>query len=198
MNKKQLAAEQMKHRFIEVTIEIVGTLGLSKLTASALSQKTGASKGALYHHFENLDAVRLAALQSLIDGFLFIDEEETQFPTLESYLTYIGEQTFSVMEQRPIEVKALMAFIQQAMFEPAFRDDMKRLIQGGFQRYTEVIRQLFPSLSDTQIATVVQIIDAHFGGSMMHWYLLDNPEQCRENWRSFCKIICYSLKQGGI
>ena len=198
MNKKQLAAEQMKNRLVEATIEIVGTLGLAKLTASALSKQTGASKGGLYHHFESLDALKLAAFQSLVDGFIYLDDDDIQFDSLEDYLTFIGEQTFSIMEQRPIELKALMAFVQQAMFEPEFKKGVKHLTKVSLERYKDMVSMQFPSLTDKQISALVQIMDAHFGGSMLHWYLLDDPNQCRENWRSLCKIICFSLEEGGL
>ncbi|CAG22228.1 hypothetical protein [Photobacterium profundum] len=150
----------------------------------------------MYHHFESLDDVRLAALQSLIDDFLFLGDNENQFSTLEAYLVHVGDQTFNAMGSKPVEMKALMAFVQLAMFEPAFGESMKTLTQSSLQRYADAIRYLFPSLSDGNVSVIVQIIDAHFGGSMIHWYLLDDPEQCRKNWRFLCRMICNSLKQG--
>jgi AcrR family transcriptional regulator len=196
VNKKQLAAEQMRNRFIEATIDIVGTHGLAKLTASALSKKTGASKGGLYHHFESLEAAKTAALQVLIEGFLLLDEDFSQYDSLEDYLESIGEQTFVAMEQKPVEFKALMEFIQQAMFEPEFKKGVTLLIKSSLDRYAQVVSSQFPSLSDKQVSAVVQILDAHFGGSMMHWYLLDDPDQCRENWKCLCNILCFGLKEG--
>ncbi|GAA5216859.1 TetR/AcrR family transcriptional regulator [Corallincola platygyrae] len=197
MNKKELAAIQMKQRVIEKTIELFGTKGPIEFSAAMLSKEVGASKGALYHHFENLDAVKLAALQSLIDSFMYTGaEEKPSYPSLEAYLTDIGEQVFYLMEQEPVKVKAMLAFVQQAVFEPVFQEKVRKLFQHSLAQYSEVVRYLFPDLSDKQITAAVQIIDAHLGGTMLHWYLLNTPEQCRENWRSFCRIFCNSIAQG--
>lgn len=196
MNKKQLAAEQMKLRIIEATIEIVGTGGFSKLTAAALSKKTGASKGVLYHHFENLVAIQLAALQYLVDSMIAINEDKSPFPSLAEYLDCIGEETFSALDASPVEIKALVAFIQEAMFEPAFGEKVQVLMQETFKRYSQTIQYLLPSLSETELETVVQMIDAHFGGAMIHWYLLGDQQKCRESWRLFSEMLCRSLSKG--
>lgn len=193
MNKKQLAAERMKQRFVKATIEIVGTSGLSNLTANLLSKKVGASKGGLYHHFENLGALKLAALQSLVDGLLDLDETSERYPSFDIFLNDLGEQVFSVMEQQPIEMKALMAFTQQAMFDPAFREGTQQLTSAMLARYAESIRHWFPSLTPDQVATLVQIIDTYFAGAMIHWFVLENPQQCRENWQQFCHFLCAQI-----
>ncbi|WED25211.1 TetR/AcrR family transcriptional regulator [Vibrio sp. DW001] len=196
VNKKQLAAEKMKKTLIEATIEIVGTSGIEKLTTSALSKKANTSKGGLYHHFDSLNTLKISAFQTLVDGFLNLGNDHMQFNSLEEYLSFIGDLTFNAMEQRPVELKALMVFIQQAMFEPEFKKGVTQLTKSSLDRYAEVVSNQFPSLTKSQVSTVVQILDAHFGGSMIHWYLLDDPIQCRENWRSLCKIICFSLHEG--
>lgn len=183
----------MKLRIIEATIEIVGTGGFSKLTAAALSKKTGASKGVLYHHFENLVAIQLAALQFLVEGMIAIDEDKSPFPSLAEYLEYIGEETFSALQGSPVEIKALIAFIQEAMFEPAFGEKVQALLQESFKRYSQNIQYLLPTLSETELETVVQMIDAHFGGAMIHWYMLGDQQRCRESWRLFSDMLCRSL-----
>ena len=194
MNKKAMAASKMRQRFIEKTVEIFGSKGPNGFSASLLSKEVGASKGALYHHFESLDALKLAALQSLVDGFVDIGEQDDQpCPSLEAYLFAVGDDIFEMMEQEPLKMKALMAFIQCAIFDPAFQEKVKELFRHTLDTHAAVVRHLFPALTEEQVAQAVQVVDAFSAGSMIHWYLVNTPEQCRANWKSFCRMFLYSI-----
>ena len=196
MNKKALAAEQMKQCIVDKTIEIYGSSGPSAFTASRLSMETGASKGALYHHFENLDDVKLASFQHLVDTFLLTGEgNEHAYPSMEAYLQDVGEGFFHLMESEPVKVRALIAFTQQAVFEPAFRDKIRVLFKRTILEYEMALSTLFPDLTKQQCSSAVHIVDAFVGGSMLHWFLLGSPEQCRDNWKHFSKVFCRGLEQ---
>ena len=194
MNKKELASEKMKSHLINKTIELLGNNGPTQFSAAILSKEAGVSKGALYHHFDSLEVLKLAALQTLIDTFLNVDENSNaKATTLEEYLLAIGDEIFDLMEQEPVKMKALMTFIQYAIFDDAFQKKVKALFSCSLAQHTQVVRDLFPGLSDEQVTQAVQIVDAYSAGSMIHWYLVCTPEQCRANWKRFCGMFLKSI-----
>jgi len=58
-DKRLEKGKAMRDRILHDTLELVGENGLSKLSARSLSQKIGISKANLFHHFKNMDEIKL-------------------------------------------------------------------------------------------------------------------------------------------
>ena len=55
--QKQLQSEQTRQRIIEAAAQLFVRKGFYGTSIADLAQATGLTKGALYHHFENKDAI---------------------------------------------------------------------------------------------------------------------------------------------
>ncbi len=65
--QKQLQSEQTRQRIIEAATQLFGHKGFYSTSVADLAQATGLTKGALYHHFENKDALFFAVVETVRD-----------------------------------------------------------------------------------------------------------------------------------
>ena len=187
-NKKEQASLQMRHNILSTTIEILGTEGYAQVTASNLSKKAGISKGALYHHFANLDEIRFAALALLIDKFMETNDP-ARFKSLENFLEATSEMMVSSMKEYPIDFKALYVFITQAFFDDAAKSQLQTLVNHALDQYLQAFQFFCPELDKEELSGLVRIVDAYFGGSVLQWYIMDDPSASRASWQQFNQLV---------
>lgn len=198
MNLKKQASELMKQKIIQVSIDILGSEGYSSFTVGKLSKQAGISKGALYHHFENFEQLRLAVLQAMIDQLIYVDDVH-RYRNLKHYFVETGEALFQVLDAQPIMMKALYAFTTQALFDSQIKLQLQQLIQHSLSDYERVIEHFEPTIKPSDRTLLILMLDAYFGGAAMHWYLLDQPKKCKQSWQIFCEgfLLLINAKRKG-
>ncbi len=67
--QKQLQSEQTRQRIIEAAAQLFARKGFYGTSIADLAQATGLTKGALYHHFENKDAIFFAVIEAVRDAW---------------------------------------------------------------------------------------------------------------------------------
>ena len=192
INKKALASERMRRNILQVTIEILGGEGYAALTANRLSQQAGISKGALYHHFANLDDVRHHALSYLLNTFVAVDEPNT-FANFEDYLSSNGRQLFMRIKKQPLATKALYVFMFEAMVDGPLRQRIQQLMKQSLSEYTHAFEYFFPAMTTQQLSQSVLMLDAYFSGAIFHWFLLDDEVGCLFSWEMFSQLLINHL-----
>ena len=60
-DKRLIKGKAMRDRILHATLEFVGENGMSKLSARSLAEKIGISKANLFHHFKNMEEIKLEA-----------------------------------------------------------------------------------------------------------------------------------------
>jgi AcrR family transcriptional regulator len=190
IGKKAQASLLMRQKILDTTIEILGTEGYTLVTANNLSQKAGVSKGALYHHFANLEEVKVAALEQLINQFM-ISEDPTYYPNLSDYLSETGEGLFATMTQQPAAMKAMYAFISQAMVDEHLKKYLGQLTNHSLEQYRNAINYFYPNVPQKRLAMAVQALDAYFTGTVIQWFLLD--EQPNNRWPLVARRFSWNL-----
>ncbi len=190
MGKKAQASLQMRQKILDTTIEILGTEGYTLVTANNLSQKAGVSKGALYHHFANLEEVKIAALEQLINQFM-ISENPIYHPNLSDYLNKTGEGLFETMTQHPVAMKAMYAFISQAMVDEHLKKHLGQLTNHSLEQYRKALSYFYPNISQKRLAVAVQALDAYFTGTVIQWFLLE--EQPNNRWPLAARRFSWNL-----
>ena len=63
--KKQIQSERTKEKIIASAIDLFSKKGFNFTSISDIAKSTGITKGAIYHHFENKDAIFYAVLESV-------------------------------------------------------------------------------------------------------------------------------------
>ena len=67
--QKQIQSEQTQQRIIQAATELFARKGFYGTSIAHLAQAVGLTKGALYHHFENKDALFFAVIASMRDDW---------------------------------------------------------------------------------------------------------------------------------
>jgi len=65
MNQKQMQSEQTRKQIIEAATRLFARKGFYGTSISDLTQEVGLTKGALYHHFADKDAIFFAVVESV-------------------------------------------------------------------------------------------------------------------------------------
>ncbi len=187
-NAKALASEEMRNKILETTIYILGTEGYEAVTARNLSSKAGISKGVLYHHFANLDEIKHTTLQFLIEQCMH-EPELDQFANMGEYLKFSGAQFFDAMAQNPIGMRALYAFISYAMIDSNTKARLRELMEHSLCQYRQVLSHFCPELDEQTLKSMVQVVDAFFGGTVIQWFVSDDIDSCRRSWTLFADVL---------
>ncbi|MBN1123303.1 MAG: TetR/AcrR family transcriptional regulator [Anaerolineae bacterium] len=67
--QKQIQSEQTRQQIIQAAAELFTCKGYAGTSISDLANAVGLTKGALYHHFENKDALFLAVVEALRENW---------------------------------------------------------------------------------------------------------------------------------
>jgi AcrR family transcriptional regulator len=67
--QRQLQGEQTRQRIIEAAAQLFVRKGFYGTSIADLAQAVGLTKGALYHHFENKDAIFFAVIETVRDAW---------------------------------------------------------------------------------------------------------------------------------
>ena len=194
MNLKTQASEETKRNIVQTAIAILGTGGYPALTVGKLSQQAGISKGALYHHFESLDEVRLSALGALIEQLVTI-KDPAQFESLSEYLEDLGEEQFDDLENEPTAVKAIMAFLAQGIFDERAALQLREMMASSMEQCNIAFKYFTPNLPEQKQEVLHMVIDSHFVGMFSQWFLEFDRAQCRENWNALSEMILLYIEK---
>ena len=194
VNKKELASEQMRHKILATTIDIIGLEGYGEVTASNLSRKAKISKGALYHHFTNLDEIRYEALAFLIHQL--IDTcSPSEYQSLKDFLRETGNRAFTNMDDYPVATKALFTYVVQAFVDTKLKDQLQSLINNALQQYRQAFSYFYPGINDEVLTGLVQIVDAYIGGATLQSYILNDTVLHQANWKRFSQMLTDHIQQ---
>ena len=79
---------ERRQQLLEVARDIVVQDGISALTMTALTERSGASRPIVYEHFANSEAVAIALLEAYFDGSIkYVVERLKRAKTLEQYMS---------------------------------------------------------------------------------------------------------------
>ena len=93
------------------------------MTARAVAERAGVSKGTLFHHFATLDAIPFAAAELLVTQ-LTAGVDPTQYEDARGYLRALGEASLRLVEENAEVMKALNAYLAEAFFNEEYRQAM--------------------------------------------------------------------------
>lgn len=131
-----------KAQIIEAAIAILSEKGASGLTTAALADRAGVSKANLFHHFESLDDIVVAALEQ----FLLSMPAMAPAPgtPLRAWLLALGRQTSALMEARRTEAGAYLAFMSRAQSDPRLRKRLEEVLEAACSAFARALRTLAP------------------------------------------------------
>lgn len=176
-----------RDEIIAAAVRVLARDGAAGLTAASLALEAGVSKANIFHHFDTLNAVVLAAFETFLLG---MDGMHPQPGTpLQQWLLALGAETAAQMDGDPALAGAYFAFAARAQTDPDLRRRLAQLagmaedhFAAGLQllapeRFTPaerrrlaalilitgdglaLHRQLFPERGESQLAAWTAFVD---------------------------------------
>lgn len=128
---------------------ILGALQLisedpERFSAGTLLQRTGLSKGALYHHFASLEALLEAAAGFEVDKRL-VDAERryAEYPTLGAWLRAYGAEMLQFAAS-PAFLNILLYFNQRGLNHAGVRQQLCAQNNATFARLGRIVQSYYP------------------------------------------------------
>lgn len=182
-------------KIITAACELIGEHGYAGVTASALVKRAGISKGGLYHHFDRLNDVIIAAYEQTefeLFGSLALSEPAS----FDEYLDDVERLIFERLLASPQKLRILFELTPKIMFEPAFV--AKRKI--GFQNAIDIMCEKLTvagSLANRkdEIQWLLKSISIFLWGLGPHTGTLRSDDEVRQIWGRFRRMISAQLDQ---
>ena len=198
--QKQIQSEQTRKKIIESAIDLFSRKGFNYTSISDLASSSEITKGAIYHHFENKDAIFYAVLEdvrhlwrrTVLSDLLAKSNAIDQLSTLfENHACIIEEQeniclvlSGLVMEMDNVNPKFIAAL------EEIFSDltlFIERIIKRG-QENNEIRKDLDPHLMALNLVGIME-------GSAIPWILNRGKISYAEYSKTQTEIVLRGLKE---
>lgn len=179
-----------KQAIIESTITLLGREGADGFSASALAKEVGISKATIFHHFQTLDEIPVAALDLLTKQALEFDMPEGLGPKelgLAEFLDMMGEMAFGFLETRRGFLNAYFTFVSKAMFNPRLKEKMQTSLNGAKAQVHALVKTHVED--EARSRDLTNIIMMTLDGGMMHVLLLDNTAEAQSMWARLSTLL---------
>ena len=131
-----------RDEIIAAAIRLLAREGAAGLTAASLAREAGISKANVFHHFDTLNAVVLAAFELFLLG---MDNMRPQPGTgLRDWLLALGAETAAQMDDDPALAGAYFAFAARAQADPDLRRRLAQLAETAEAHFAEALALLAP------------------------------------------------------
>lgn len=176
--------QSTRTRILHSAIELMGREGPDRFSASALAREVGVSKATLFHHFDTLDEIPLAALEEVF--FEFIGAAEQHNASLAEQLAYLAGETRKMVDRYDL-LRAYFVFLIKGMFDPRFKE---RLAQGAFEMHRRTVALLEPHLGSGQDAEVTtRLVEVMLDGLALHHLAMGDHDMLDRVWTRFTEIL---------
>lgn len=178
-----------RDEIVAAAVRLMAREGAAGLTAVNLAREAGVSKANIFHHFETLNAVVLAAFEAFLLGMQAMHPEPGT--PLRDWLLVLGAETVAQMDADPQLAGAYFAFATRAQSDPDLRLRLTRLVQTAELQFAAGLELLAPAtFSDAERRDLAALILITGDGLAMHRQLFpDRSESQRAAWRAFVDNI---------
>lgn len=192
---RQQAALATKQKIIGAAFEIVGEAGYEALTTNLLISKAGIAKGTLYHHFNNLDEVVYAMIESIFDQSLN-DVPVENYQSIDEYMDAIGQYIMKDFTQNPSLMNTVFGFIPKGMKDPFFESVAHKMLENACQRIAPAIQQFYAGKADEQrIDNAIRMVDMFSAGFCIHYTIYADKQRYQLIWKDFSGMLAKYLDQ---
>jgi len=171
-------------RILRAAMELMGREGPDRFTASALAREVGVSKATLFHHFDSLDEIPLAALEEVF--FETMAEIDSGDPGLGAGLQELASRMHALVENERF-LHAYFVFFIKGIFDERFRE---RLSRGTVELHRKLVETLAPRLGpdeDPQVAA--RMVEVMLDGLALHHLIMADHELLDRAWFRFADLL---------
>jgi AcrR family transcriptional regulator len=179
-------------RILQAAMDLMAREGPDGFTAAALAREVGVSKATLFHHFDSLDEISLAALEEVF--FEALDELGPASGRPDGSLHDFAERMHALVEDRAF-LHAYFAFVIKGVFDDRFRE---RLVRGASDMHRKITETLAPSLAPGEDPRVTaRIVEVMLDGMALHHLIMADHELLDRAWYRFTELLAAAQRQGG-
>lgn len=184
-----------RQQIIDGAVRLMTEKGAAGLTASALAAEAGVSKANVFHHFQTLDDVVLAAFEQFLLGMeAFSPQPGMRF---RDWLLGLGIETAEMMDEHAPLAGAYLAFVSRARSDERLRKRMAETVAIAEEGFAAAIDALTPAtFTPAETRALASLILIAGDGLALHRHLF--PERAAEQeiaWRSFVDRIAADEKE---
>lgn len=178
-NKKQDARRQ---EILVAALQAFTSKGYDKTSMADIVQVSGLSKGTLYWYFDNKQALFVALIEMIFDGFVTTLDEviaamDTQHP--EDLIRHIFTRSIEVVHTQPEMTMLTVDFFVQAWQQPEVRSQLTMFYTNYINTVTHIVARgieigTFREVDGEDVAaTIIGVLD----GMALQAMLFDDPDQ---------------------
>jgi AcrR family transcriptional regulator len=171
-------------RILYAAVELMGREGPDGFSASALAREVGVSKATIFHHFDTLAEIPLAALEEIF--FRFLEEMVSDGGSLGDRLAQFGRETRALVDNERL-LHAYFVFVIKAMFDARLRE---RFTRGAFEMHRRTKEVVAPALGPDEDPEVVsRMVEVMLDGLALHHLAMGDHETLDQVWRRFTELL---------
>jgi len=156
-NPVQNRARMQREKILNVTSDLLKTVGLDDLTTILIAKKVGISIGTLYHYFPNKHAILYALselwVEKIIALFNVIDSENIEQIELKPFVNYLLDEISKVYNSNA----SLLPLVSVMQSTPEFEEIYNQYQTNSNTRLKAIIMRLPISLTEKDASHVAVI-----------------------------------------
>ena len=118
---------------IDAACDVLSESGYAGLTASALVKQSGISRGGIYHHFDQMDDIVLAAYQKTARA-VFTQLGAHTPKSFDDYMGHVEKLVFEGLFKDPKTMRIMHELLPRSMYDPTFGEKRQALADEGIGR----------------------------------------------------------------
>jgi len=180
MTKSKLEQSQdTKQALLQAAYDIVRREGIDHLSANAITQNAGISKGGFFHHFPQVDDLYLYMLDELMASLQQAASLQ-KHPTFTSFIDYMAESLLTAYRTNPEIVPMLLHFFSLCQQKPAYLDRLRAASTRIFSAWSnQLVAYSDSGKASENVNELTRLTDAFFLGFGIHNLLFDDPARYR-------------------
>ena len=188
-NKKRKQSLDTRALIIEAACDILSDEGYKGFTASALVKQSGISKGGIYHHFDNMDEVLLAAYQeSTREIFTPLGSHTPE--SFDDYMANVEKLLFDSLFKKPKTMRIMHELLPRALYDSSFGAKQEAFLGSGIERGVQCILDSFgEKISKAELKIILKSVSIFISGLALHLQMTGNLSECKKMWSLFRKTL---------
>lgn len=190
-----VSAGRTRALIVQSACDLVAEGGYEALTAAALAERAGVSKGGLYHHFTRMSDVVVAAYKETsqqVFGVL-----STGRPA--DFSEYLDEVEYVIFERLLKDEKTLRVMAElypRLMFDASYRPARQQSFDQIMEKTSSILSDSFrEKIEKKQVKLAVNAVAAFVTGLAVQNREVRNVQQSREMWSFFREALNDKVKE---
>ncbi|QQE13705.1 TetR/AcrR family transcriptional regulator [Planctomycetota bacterium] len=181
--------EGMRLEIAQAAMGILAAEGMDSLTSGRLCSVMGISKGTLFHHFPNMDRVKLSVLKYLVDQ-MENEVRSREHKDVWEYIYDTCDTSIRALEKHRDVFAALFYFMSKSVHDPEIRGVMQAYLDRSMAEWTEILfGYVGGNLPTEEKDHIARTIDMFFGGFFIHNFIYDDLPRYRVIAEEFLDMI---------